>query len=378
MLAIRFEVLARDRRSGARVGRLVTPHGTFETPMFMPVGTQATVKTLAPEELREIGAKIVLANTYHLWLRPGEDVVAEAGGLHRFMAWDGAILTDSGGFQVFSLAERRRVEEEGVYFLSHLDGSVKFMSPEVSIAVQNALDADIIMAFDECPPLEADRTYVEKSAERTLRWAERSLRAHRFPERQALFGIVQGGFYPDLRIAHARALVALDFPGYAVGGLSIGEPKEVMYRILEETVPHLPEGKPRYLMGVGSPDAIFAAVERGIDLFDSVLPTRIARNGTAMTSRGRLVVRNAEYRRSWDPLDAACDCKVCRTFTRGYLRHLFHAEEMLGPRLLTYHNLYFLLSLMEGIRASIREGRFQEFKEAFLTAYYADQPNRGF
>jgi len=377
-LSIRFEILARDRDSQARVGRLVTPHGTLETPMFMPVGTQATVKTLTPEELREIGTKIILGNTYHLWLRPGEDVVAEAGGLHRFMAWDGAILTDSGGFQVFSLAERRRIEEEGVYFRSHLDGSVKFMSPEMSIAVQNDLGADIIMAFDECPPLDADRVYVQKSMERTLRWAERSLRAHRHPEKQALFGIVQGGFYPDLRIAHAHALVALDFPGYAVGGLSIGEPKDVMYRILEETVPHLPDEKPRYLMGVGSPDAIFAAVERGIDLFDSVLPTRIARNGTAMTRRGRVVVRNATYRRSWEALDSACSCKVCRTFTRGYLRHLFHAGEMLGPRLVSYHNLYFLLSLMEGIRISIREGRYLEFKEAFLATYYADRSGRGF
>ncbi|MBT9281320.1 MAG: tRNA guanosine(34) transglycosylase Tgt [Hydrogenibacillus schlegelii] len=378
-LAIHFELIYEDPKTGARLGRLSTPHGTIETPAFMPVGTLGTVKAMTPEELEALGAQIVLANTYHLWLRPGEDVVREAGGLHRFMHWSRPILTDSGGFQVFSLKERRRIEEEGVYFASHLDGRPLFLSPEKSIAIQNALGADIIMAFDECPPYPADRAYVEASLERTLRWAERSLRAHRRPKEQSLFGIIQGGTFPDLRRRAAKAIVSLDFPGYAVGGLSVGEPKPVMYAMLEETVPLLPRTKPRYLMGVGSPDALIEGVMRGIDLFDSVLPTRIARNGALMTSGGRLVIRNEAYARDFSPLDPACDCYACRHYTRAYVRHLLKSDEILGLRLTTIHNLAFLLRFMADVRRHIRAGTLLEFRDAFYEAYYGRMPaHRGF
>lgn len=377
-MAIRFELVKEDPRTGARVGRLVTPHGVIETPAFMPVGTQATVKAMTPEELYALGAEIVLSNTYHLWLRPGEDVVREAGGLHRFMHWERPILTDSGGFQVFSLQKIRRIEEEGVYFASHLDGRPLFLSPEKSIAVQNALGADIIMAFDECAPYPAERAYVEASLKRTARWAERSLKAHARPREQALFGIVQGGMYADLRKQAARHLVSLDFPGYAVGGLSVGEPKPLMYALLEETVPLLPRTKPRYLMGVGSPDALLEGVIRGIDLFDCVLPTRIARNGTLLTHRGRLVVRNEAYARDFSPLDPECDCYTCRHYTRAYVRHLIKSDEILGLRLATIHNLYFLIRLMKEIRRAIAEDRLLEFRDAFLERYYGEMPHRAF
>jgi queuine tRNA-ribosyltransferase len=366
---IRYELLKRCSRTLARRGRLHTRHGVIETPVFMPVGTQATVKTLAPWELTEMGAGIILANTYHLHLRPGESTVAEAGGLHGFMQWPGAILTDSGGFQVFSLADLRKITDDGVHFRSHLDGSRLFFSPERVMAIENALGADIIMAFDECPPYPADRAYLETSLRRTLDWAERCQKAHQRPDEQALFGIVQGGAHLDLRRQAAEVLVDLDFPGYAVGGLSVGEPKPLMYEILEFTTPLLPADKPRYLMGVGSPDDLFEGVQRGIDMFDCVLPTRIARNGTVLTARGRLVIRNAQYARDYGPLDEDCDCRVCRTFSRAYIRHLIKADEVLGIRLTSYHNVYFLLRLMENIRRAIEEDRFLEYKQEFYRQY---------
>jgi len=343
----------------------------------MPVGTLATVKAMTPEELKTLGAQIVLSNTYHLYLRPGPDIVREAGGLHRFMNWDRAILTDSGGFQVFSLSSLRKIEEEGVTFRSHLSGEKLFMSPEKAIEIQNALGADIIMAFDECAPYPAEYEYVKQSVARTTRWARRSLAAHRRPEDQALFGIVQGGVYRDLREQSARELVELDLPGYAVGGLSVGEPKAVMYEMLEYTVPLLPADKPRYLMGVGSPDALIEGVIRGIDMFDCVLPTRVARNGTVMTTEGRLVIKSARYARDFGPLDPHCNCYVCRNYTRAYIRHLIKTDEILGIRLTTYHNLAFLLNLMAEIRQAIREDRLLDFRDAFY-ARYQMQEDRAF
>lgn len=377
-MAVRYELIKVCKQSGARLGRLHTPHGTFETPLFMPVGTQATVKTMSPEELKEIGSGIILSNTYHLHLRPGHEIVREAGGLHRFMNWDRGILTDSGGFQVFSLSPLRKITEEGVSFRSHISGEPLFLSPEKSIEIQNALGADIIMAFDECPPYPAERDYVRDSLERTTRWAERCLKAHRRPEDQALFGIVQGGMYPDLREQSAKQLVSMDFPGYAVGGLSVGEPKELMYEILSHTTPLLPAGKPRYLMGVGSPDALIEGVIRGIDMFDCVLPTRIARNGTTMTGKGRLVVRNARYARDFSPLDPECDCYTCRNYTRAYIRHLIKADEIFGLRLTTYHNLYFLTRLMERVREAIREDRLLDFRDQFFAKYYGSGEVKSF
>lgn len=378
LLAVKYELIKVCKQSGARLGRLHTPHGTIDTPVFMPVGTQATVKAMSPEELKEMDAGIILGNTYHLFLRPGHDIVREAGGLHGFMNWDRAILTDSGGFQVFSLSDLREITEEGVSFRSHLSGEKLFIGPEKSIEIQNALGADIIMAFDECPPYPADREYVRASTERTARWAERCLEAHQRPDEQALFGIVQGGMYRDLREESARQLTALDFPGYAVGGLSVGEPKELMYEVLEYTTPLLPADKPRYLMGVGSPDALIEGVIRGIDMFDCVLPTRIARNGTTMTSQGRIVIRNAKYARDFTPLDPECDCYTCRNYTRAYLRHLIKADEIFGLRLTTYHNLYFLLNLMKQVRQAIAEDRLLDFRDAFFEKYYGANQGRGF
>jgi tRNA-guanine transglycosylase, queuosine-34-forming len=372
---IRYELIKTCKQTGARLGIVHTPHGSFETPVFMPVGTLATVKTMSPEELKEIGAKIILSNTYHLWLRPGEDIVKEAGGLHSFMNWDGAILTDSGGFQVFSLSEFRRIEEEGVYFRNHLNGDKLFLSPEKATEIQNALGSDIIMAFDECPPYPASFDYMKQSVERTSRWAERCLAAHKRENEQGMFGIVQGGEYENLRKQSARDLVSLDFSGYAVGGLSVGEPKEVMNRVLEFTVPLLPSDKPRYLMGVGSPDSLIDGAIRGIDMFDCVLPTRIARNGTLMTSTGRLVVKNAKYARDFGPLDESCDCYVCRNYSRAYIRHLIKSNETFGIRLTSYHNLYFLIKLMEQIRESIREDRLGDFREEFFERYGFNKPN---
>lgn len=369
---VSFTLKKECTRTMARRGELKTPHGVIQTPVFMPVGTQATVKTMAPHELKEIGAGIILSNTYHLHLRPGEDLVQEAGGLHGFMNWDGAVLTDSGGFQVFSLSELRKITDDGVQFRSHIDGSPRFFSPESVMAIENALGADIIMAFDECPPFPATKEYMEVSLRRTLDWAKRCKEAHKRPDVQALFGIVQGGEYLDMRKRAAEELVELDLPGYAIGGLSVGEPKPIMHEVLEFTTPLLPKHKPRYLMGVGSPDDLFEGVERGVDMFDCVLPTRIARNGTVLTSRGKLVIRNAKYARDFAPLDESCSCRVCRDFTRAYIRHLIKADEVLGIRLTTYHNLFFLLRTMEGIRKSIEEDRFLEYKKEFYRNYGFD------
>lgn len=366
MYAVRYELIKTCKQTGARLGRLHTPHGVIETPIFMPVGTQATVKAMTPEELKDIGSQIILSNTYHLYMRPGHDLVERAGGLHKFMNWDKPILTDSGGFQVFSLGPLRKIKEEGVEFRSHLDGSKHFLSPEKATEIQNALGSDIIMAFDECAPYPADRQYVKNSLERTTRWLERCKAAHKYPERQALFGIVQGGMYKDLREQSAREITAIDLPGYAIGGLSVGEPKEMMYEVLDYTVPLLPEDKPRYLMGVGSPDDLLEGVLRGIDMFDCVLPTRIARNGTAMTSQGKVVVRNASYAEDFTSLDPECDCYTCRNYTKAYLRHLIKCNEILGARLLTIHNLHFLLKLMENVREAIREDRLLDYKKDFF------------
>lgn len=368
---IRYELIKKDAKTGARRGRIYTPHGIIETPVFMPVGTQATVKAMTPDELKEmVNAKIILSNTYHLYLRPGDELIAEAGGLHKFMNWDGAILTDSGGFQVFSLADLRNITEEGVKFKSHLDGSSHFISPEKSMSIQNNLGSDIMMAFDECCPYPATYEYTKASMERTTRWAKRCIEAHKNPDRQGLFGIVQGGMYKDLREESAKQLVELDFPGYAVGGLSVGEPAELMYDILSYTTPFLPEDKPRYLMGVGTPDYLIEAVLRGIDMCDCVLPTRIARNGTAMTSHGKVVVRNATFEKDWTPLDSECDCYTCTHYTRAYIRHLIKAGEILGARLLTIHNLRFLVRLMENVREAIEQDRLLEFRDEFYKKYY--------
>ncbi|WP_282744900.1 tRNA guanosine(34) transglycosylase Tgt [Peptostreptococcus stomatis] len=370
MYAVRYELIKTCKQTGARLGRLHTPHGVIETPIFMPVGTQATVKAMTPEELKDIGSQIILSNTYHLYMRPGHDLIERAGGLHKFMNWDKPILTDSGGFQVFSLGPLRKIKEEGVEFRSHLDGSKHFLSPEKATEIQNALGSDIIMAFDECAPYPADRQYVKNSLERTTRWLERCKAAHKYSERQALFGIVQGGMYKELREQSAREITAIDLPGYAIGGLSVGEPKEMMYEVLDYTVPLLPEDKPRYLMGVGSPDDLLEGVLRGIDMFDCVLPTRIARNGTAMTSQGKVVVRNASYAEDFTSLDPECDCYTCRNYTKAYLRHLIKCNEILGARLLTIHNLHFLLKLMENVRGAIKEDRLLDYKKDFFEKYY--------
>lgn len=362
----RYELIKEDKHTGARLGKIHTSHGVINTPIFMPVGTQATVKSMTSEDLEEMDANIILGNTYHLYLRPGQEIMEKAGGLHKFMHWDRPILTDSGGFQVFSLNDLRKITEEGVEFCSHLDGSRHFMSPEKSIDMQNTIGADIIMCFDECAPADADYEYTKKSMEMTTRWAKRCKDAHRRPDDQALFGIVQGGMYEDLRAESVRGLTEIDFPGYSIGGLSVGESKDTMYRILDATVPLLPKDKPRYLMGVGSVDALLEGVIRGVDMFDCVLQTRIARNGTAMTSQGKVVVRNATYKEDFTPLDPECDCFVCRNYTRAYLRHLVKCNEILGARLLTYHNLYFTLKLMEKVRNAIMEDNLLAFKESFF------------
>lgn len=368
MSAITYELVKKDERTGARAGIIHTQHGSFPTPIFMPVGTQASVKGVSPEELKDLGAGIILSNTYHLFLRPGMDLVREAGGLHKFMNWDRAILTDSGGFQVFSLGELRKITEEGVSFRSHIDGSKKFLSPEVSMQVQMALGSDIVMAFDECIPYPADFDYAKKSTERTTRWAKRC-KAEMTAENQGLFGIVQGGMYPELRRQSVKELVELDFPGYAVGGLSVGEPKEMMYEMLSVSTEGLPKDKPRYLMGVGTPDCLVEGVMRGIDMFDCVFPTRVARNGTAMTWNGRLVMKNQEYTHDFRPIEEDCDCYACRNFSRAYIRHLVRANEIFGLRLLSLHNLRFLQRFMAALRQSILDDRFSEFRSEFLAGY---------
>lgn len=363
-----FTIQDRCTATAARTGCLTTPHGPLHTPAFMPVGTQATVKSLSPDELRDLGAECILSNSYHLHLRPGSGLVARMGGLHNFMGWDRTILTDSGGFQLFSLAHLRRIGEDGVSFRSHIDGSEHFFSPESVMQIQEELGADIIMAFDECAPYPAEREYVIQAMERTHRWAERCLEAHHRPD-QALFGIVQGGVHPDLREQSAKALTALGFTGFGIGGLSVGEPKEIMYSVLEQTTAHLPADWPRYLMGVGSPEDLVECVARGVDMFDCVLPTRIARNGALFTQSGRLNIRNACFRDDPRPVEEGCSCYSCRNFSRAYIRHLIKADELFGLRLTTIHNVHFLLNLAREIRSSISEGGFPVLRERFLAGY---------
>lgn len=372
-MAISFEVVARCPDTGARAGVLTTPHGQIKTPIFMPVGTLATVKAMTVDELEDINAQIILSNTYHLYLRPGHELVARAGGLHRFMNWQHPILTDSGGFQVFSLGDMNKVDEDGVEFRSHIDGSRHYFTPEKVMEIEAALGADIIMAFDQCAPWPCTREFAEAALERTTRWAQRCKDSQINPHSQALFGIMQGGTYIDLRKKSAEALVKMDFPGYAIGGLSVGEPKEVMYDVLSQCVDFLPDEKPRYLMGVGSADYLLTGTWFGVDMFDCVLPTRIARNGTAMTSQGRLTVRNASYARDFSPLDPDCACPVCRNYTRAYLRHLVKNNEILGHRLLSYHNLYHLLKLMEGARQAIIDGNFVDYYRQHLPLEEVDR-----
>ena len=366
--AVTYELLHVDKNTGARRGIVHTPHGDIQTPVFMPVGTQATVKSMTPEELKQIGAQIILSNTYHLYLRPGQDIVKMAGGLHKFMNWDRPILTDSGGFQVFSLGDLRTIAEEGVEFKSHLDGSKLFFSPESVMKTEEDLGADIIMAFDECCPYPSTYEYTKNSMERTTRWAKRCKEAHT-TENQALFGIIQGGFFEDLRKQSAKDLIELDLPGYAIGGISVGEPKEKFIEMLRYTAPLMPENKPRYLMGVGTPDYLIEAALAGIDMCDCVLPTRIARNGTAMTWNGKIVVRNATYEKDFTPLDPECDCYACKNYTRAYIRHLVKTKEILGTRLLSIHNLYFLTKLMERVRIEIENDNLLNIKNDFYKKY---------
>lgn len=369
MLPVKYKL---EKKNGkARAGEISTPHGNIKTPVFMPVGTQATVKTMTPEELEKIGAEIILGNTYHLYLRPTDELVAKFGGLHKFMNWDKPILTDSGGFQVFSLGSLRKITEEGVNFRSHIDGSKHFISPEKSISIQNNLGSDIMMAFDECPPGLADREYMKDSLERTTRWAKRCIEANKNSDKQGLFAIVQGGIYEDLRDQSLNELIEMDehFSGYAIGGLAVGEPREDMYRILDYITPKLPEEKPRYLMGVGEPLDMLEAVANGVDMMDCVQPSRIGRHGTVFTKYGRLVIKNASYSEDTRPLDEDCDCYVCKNYTRGYIRHLFKTGEILGQRLATYHNLYFLIKMMNNARDAILNDNFYEFKKEFENNY---------
>ena len=386
--SFRFELIACDQGSKARAGRFWTPHGSVDTPAFMPVGTQGAVKAMTPRELREARVQIVLANAYHLYLRPGHDIVAGAGGLHRFMGWDGPILTDSGGFQVFSLAALNRVDDEGVTFRSHIDGSLHRFTPEVVIDIQRALGSDVAMPLDHCLANPADRGAAREAVERTLSWLRRSLRRAReldepgpdaggAPRPQALFGIVQGSTFPDLRTESARATRELDLPGVAVGGLAVGEPNEVMYEVLEALEPELDPTRPRYLMGVGFPEDLVRAVARGMDLFDCVAPTRHGRNGTLFTRAGRINIRGAAYRRDYQPIDPECACQACATSSRAYLRHLFMAREMLGAQLATYHNVFFIAELMREARGAVVAGRFASWAASFLERYSASGTTRG-
>jgi len=369
-----FTLLQTDPASRARRGRLTTAHGVIETPTFMPVGTQGTVKSVSPAELRALGTQILLGNTYHLFVRPGMEVIRHFGGLHRFMAWDGPILTDSGGFQVFSLARLRRITEEGVHFQNHLDGAPCFLGPTEAMEIQATLGSDIAMVFDECPPYPCEKAYAEKSLDLTLRWALRcrewaALKDGKGETRPAVFGIVQGSMFEDLRERSARALVEMDFEGYAVGGVSVGEPEPEMMRAIEWSEPFLPADRPRYAMGLGTPPQMLEMVARGIDLFDCVLPTRLARNGTAFTAAGTLNLKNAEFARDEGPIEEGCSCEACRTFTRGYLRHLVKAEEILALRMISLHNLHFYLDLMARARAAIESGTFDAFRAAFVSGY---------
>ena len=361
-----FKVL--HNYKNARVAEINTLHGKITTPVFMPVGTQATVKIMTPGDLEEMNIAVILANTYHLYLRPGLDIIRKAGGLHKFMAWNGAILTDSGGFQVFSLKELRTITKDGVKFRSHFDGGEHFFSPEKVVEIQNILGSDIMMCFDECPPYPAEKEYISSSLDMTLDWAKRAKAAHK-KEGQFLFGIIQGGVFRDLREKALEEMVKLDFPGYAIGGVSVGEGKELIYRAVDWCAPFMPENKPRYLMGVGTPEDIWYSVEKGADMFDCVFPTRIARNGTAYSSEGLIKLRNAEYRDDFTPLDAGCSCYACRTFTRAYIRHLFNVHEILGMRLTTLHNIHFMINLMDKIRKSILEDSYENEKEKFFSRY---------
>ncbi len=365
---ITYELIHVCKQSGARLGVVHTPHGDIPTPIYMPVGTAACVKAMTSREMEEIGTQILLSNTYHLHLRPGEALVKEAGGLHRFMDWHKPILTDSGGFQVFSLAGIRKIREEGVTFQSHIDGSRHFIGPEESMDIQEALGSDICMAFDVCSPYPCDYKTAKENMERTHRWAERC-KTHHTREDQGLFGIVQGAFYKDLRVESAKALAAMDFPGYGIGGLSVGEPKPVMYEMLDEIRPYMPENKPRYLMGVGTPDCLIEGVLRGIDMFDCVLATRIARNGTVLTSKGRVVVKNGQFAHDFGPIDEQCDCYACRHYSRAYVRHLFKAGEITAGRLASIHNLRFLIHMMEEVRQAIAEDRFLDYRREFYERY---------
>lgn len=368
----KFTLEKKSSQCKARTGTIETNHGVIKTPVFMPVGTRATVKAMNNDELKSIGSQIILSNTYHLYLKPGQEIIRKADGLHRFMNWDRPILTDSGGFQVFSLSKTRKITEEGVQFRSHIDGSKHFISPEKSMEIQNDLGSDIMMAFDECVPYPASYEYTEDSMKRTLRWLKRCKDYHKNTDKQNLFGIIQGGMYKDLREYSAKNTIDFDLPGYAIGGLSVGEPRDLMIDLLDFTTDFMPENKPRYLMGVGTPDYLFEAVEHGVDMCDCVLPTRIARNGTALTSKGKLVVKNAKYKDDFSALDDNCDCYACKNHTRAYIRHLLNVDEILGARLLSIHNLRFLIKLMENIRKSIEEDRYLEFKDEFYRNYGYD------
>ena len=367
-MKIKYELI--DTCDKARLGILHTNHGSFPTPMFMPVGTQATVKTLSPEELKEVNSGVILSNTYHLWLRPGEDIVDKAGGLHKFMNYDGPILTDSGGFQVFSLAKNKKkdIVEEGVHFKSHLDGRKLFLTPELSIGIQNKLDSDIAMSFDECIPYPATYEYTKASTERTLRWAKRGKDVHK-NENQSLFGIVQGGEFTDLREYSAKETVKMDFDGYSIGGTSVGEDKDTMYKMVEDAIRYLPEDKPRYLMGVGDPIDIIEGVIRGVDMFDCVLPTRLARHGNAFTRNGKINIKNLKFKEDFTPIEDTCDCYACRNYTKAYIRHLITADETFGARLLSIHNIRFLIKLTEELREAIKNNTLLEYREEFLVKY---------
>lgn len=369
-MKIKYELIKKEKNTKARRGILHTNYGSFDTPMFMPVGTQATVKTLSPEELKEMHSAVILSNTYHLWLRPGADIVEKAGGLHQFMNYDGPILTDSGGFQVFSLAKNKKkdITEEGVHFKSHLDGKALFLTPEESIRVQNKLDSDIAMSFDECPPYPVTYDYMKQSVERTLRWAARGKAVHQNP-RQSLFGIVQGGEFEDLRKYSAEETVKMNFDGYSIGGTSVGEDKVTMYHMIDYAIPYLPEDKPRYLMGVGDPIDIIEGVIRGVDMFDCVLPTRIARHGNAFTRNGKINIKNAKYKEDFTPIEENCDCYACKHYTKAYIRHLITCNETFGARLLSIHNVRFLIKLTEELRKAIEEDTLLEYKEKFIEQY---------
>lgn len=369
-MKVKYTLLKEEKNTGARLGTIKTNYGTYDTPMFMPVGTQATVKTLSPEELKAVDSGIILSNTYHLWLRPGEDIIDKAGGLHKFMNYDGPILTDSGGFQVFSLANPKDITEEGVTFKSHINGDKLFLTPELSITIQNKLDSDIAMSFDECPPASATREYMEKSIERTLRWAARGKAAHNNPL-QSLFGIVQGGYFEDLRKYSAIETVKLDFDGYSIGGVANdNESKEEMYKAVEYTTPYMPKDKLRYLMGVGDPIDLIEGVIRGVDVFDCVIPTRLARHGHAYTKHGKINLKNAKYKEDFTPLCESCDCYACQSYSKSYIRHLLVANETFGARLLSIHNINFLINITKEIRQAIKEDTLLLYRDNFKEMYY--------